>query len=46
MEVSGGTIARVAFWKNNSFTQAAIEGDKLMHELKNEGKEDNTLNSL
>ena len=25
-----------AWWKNNSFTQAALEGDKLMHSLKDE----------
>lgn len=25
-----------AWWKNNSFTQAALEGDKLMHTLKDE----------
>jgi len=23
-----------AWWKNNSFTQAAIEGDKVMHSIK------------
>ena len=28
--------AVVAWWKNNSFTQAALEGDKLMHTLKDE----------
>lgn len=26
--------AVTAWWKNNSFTQAAIEADKLMHEVK------------
>ncbi len=26
--------AVTAWWKNNSFTQAAIEGDKVMRELK------------
>ena len=26
--------AAVAWWKNNSFTKAAIEADKLMHEVK------------
>ena len=25
-----------AWWKNNIFTQAALEGDKLMHSLKDE----------
>ena len=24
----------IAWWKNNSFTQAALEGDKVMHEIK------------
>lgn len=24
----------VAWWKNNSFTEAAIEGDRVMHEIK------------
>ena len=28
--------ALIAWWKNNSFTQAALEGDKLMHTLKDE----------
>lgn len=28
----------IAWWKNNSFTQEAIEADKLMHKLKNEDK--------
>ncbi|MCG4528770.1 phage holin [Intestinimonas massiliensis (ex Afouda et al. 2020)] len=28
--------ALIAWWKNNSFTQAALEGDKLMHALKDE----------
>ena len=28
--------ALIAWWKNNSFTQAALEGDKLMHSLKDE----------
>ena len=27
--------AVVAWWKNNSFTKAAIEGDRVMNELKN-----------
>lgn len=27
-----------AWWKNNSFTQAALEGDKVMHELKERNK--------
>lgn len=26
--------AVVAWWKNNSFTKAAIEADKVLHELK------------
>ena len=29
--------ALVAWWKNNSFTQAAIEGDKVMHGIKRGG---------
>jgi holin, SPP1 family len=35
---TGFTIvsAIIAWWKNNSFTQAALEGDKLMHTLKDE----------
>lgn len=35
---TGWTIAAslAAWWKNNSFTQAALEGDKLMHTLKDE----------
>ena len=28
--------ALIAWWKNNSFTHAALEGDKLMHTLKDE----------
>ena len=28
--------ALIAWWKNNSFTQAALVGDKLMHTLKDE----------
>jgi len=28
----------VAWWKNNSFTKAAIEADKVMAELKEENK--------
>lgn len=32
--------AVAAWWKNNSFTSAAIEGDILMHKLKK--KQDNT----
>ena len=28
--------ALIAWWKNNSFAQAALEGDKLMHTLKDE----------
>ena len=28
--------ALIAWWKNNSFTLAALEGDKLMHTLKDE----------
>ena len=28
----------VAWWKNNSFTAAAIEGDKVMHALKDREK--------
>lgn len=33
---TGMTVAAslTAWWKNNSFTQAAIEGDKRMHDLK------------
>ena len=31
--------ALVAFWKNNSFTQAALEADKVMEELKSNDKE-------
>lgn len=27
----------IAWWKNNSFTKAAIEADKYMHELKDGG---------
>ena len=30
----------VAWWKNNSFTQAALRGDVLMRRLKAEGKRD------
>lgn len=30
--------AIVAWWKNNSFTKAALEGDKVMKELKSENK--------
>ena len=29
--------ALVAFWKNNSFTQAALKGDEVMKELKGKG---------
>lgn len=29
------TTSVVAWWKNNSFTGAAIEGDKRMNDLKN-----------
>lgn len=29
----------IAFWKNNSFTKAAIEADKVMKEIKASGKE-------
>lgn len=34
---TGLTVATsvVAWWKNNSFTSAAIEGDKHMNDLKN-----------
>lgn len=28
----------IAWWKNNSFTKAAIEGDKIMKEIKAENK--------
>lgn len=28
----------IAWWKNNSFTKAAIEGDKIMKEIKTEIK--------
>lgn len=28
-----------AWWKNNSFTQAALRGDQVMHEIKAFGKE-------
>ena len=31
-------VALIAWWKNNSFTQAAIEADKLMKTLKSEEK--------
>ena len=31
--------ALIAFWKNNSFTQAAIEADEVMKKLKANGKE-------
>ena len=27
----------IAFWKNNSFTQAALEADEVMKELKGKG---------
>lgn len=29
--------ALVAWWKNNSFTEAAIMGDNLMHQIKSGG---------
>lgn len=29
-----------SYWKNNSFTDAAIEGDKVMKQLKSESQED------
>ena len=29
--------ALIAFWKNNSFTQAALEADEVMKELKGKG---------
>ena len=31
--------ALIAFWKNNSFTQAAIKADEIMKELKSNKKE-------
>ena len=31
--------ALIAFWKNNSFTQAALEADEVMKELKLNSKE-------
>ena len=34
-----GVAAIIAWWKNNSFTPAAIEADKLMKELKENSKE-------
>lgn len=33
--------ALVAFWKNNSFTQAALEADEVMKELKSKVSEEN-----
>jgi len=30
--------ALIAWWKNNDFTEAAIEGSQLMHRLKKAGK--------
>lgn len=33
--------ALIAWWKNNSYTQAAIAGDKIMKELKNQVKTKN-----
>ncbi|MBQ4556874.1 MAG: hypothetical protein IJA60_04420 [Clostridia bacterium] len=32
--------AVVAWWKNNSFTNAAIEGDKVMNEIKANNKDE------
>lgn len=34
-----GVAAIITWWKNNSFTTAAIEADKLMKELKANSKE-------
>ena len=34
-----GVAAIISWWKNNSFTTAAIEADKLMKELKANSKE-------
>ena len=34
-----GVAAVITWWKNNSFTPAAIEADKLMKELKANSKE-------
>ena len=31
--------AVMSWWYNNSYTQAALEGDKVMHELKEQAKE-------
>lgn len=33
--------ALVAFWKNNSFTKAALEADEVMKELKSKVSEEN-----
>lgn len=32
-------VAIWTWWKNNSFTQAALRGDQVMHEIKAFGKE-------
>lgn len=35
-------VGAVSYWKNNSFTSAAIEADKFMHEQRiAEGEDDN-----
>ena len=31
-------VALINWWKNNSFTKEAIQGDKVMHALKEEAK--------
>lgn len=38
---TGWTViaALIAWWKNNSFTQAAIEGDKLIRDIKHSENE-------
>ena len=37
--VATAVTAIIAWWKNNSFTQAAIEGDIVMKQLKAKAKE-------
>lgn len=36
--IASGLAALWAWWKNNSFTKPAIEGDKVMNELKQDAK--------
>lgn len=35
-------VSLITWWKNNSFTQSALIGDKVMHDMKNGLKEDNS----